>query len=539
MSKDDATHVAAYRDRFDNQVLKDRLKKLDSIREAGRQPFDNGLAPTHAAAELFAAHAEDSKEALEGMAVEVAVAGRIRFFNRKGKIAFVHVQDRTCRPGVKPAWDGKEPTHDFLQLFISKGAVGEDAYEHVKALDLGDIVWARGVMMRTNTGELSVGVQELRLLTKNTRPLPEKFKGLTDIEQRYRQRYVDLIMNDAAREVFFARASCVQYIRRFFEDRGFLDVETPILHPMAGGAAARPFETHHNALDMPLFLRIAPELYLKRLLVGGFERVFEMNRNFRNEGVSTQHNPEFTMLEFYQAYATYEEMIALTEELVSGLAEKLHGRQEDGRVVSMYGDIELDWTAPWRRVRVTEAVATRTGMDEDGVWEREALERWLIDEASPGAQSVLKRSAKESWSTGKLLFSVFEEFCESELVQPTFLVDFPVDVSPLSRRKDSDGRLADRFELYIAGREIANGFSELNDPEDQYVRFAKQLEAREAGDDEAMPLDEDYVRALEYGMPPAGGEGIGIDRLVMMLTNASSIRDVILFPHMRPEQTSA
>lgn len=524
MSQGDESHLRVYRERFDNQVLQERLEKVEALRGTETPPFANGFEPAHDAATLFAMHASDDAEALEAKAVEVEVAGRIRFFRRMGKACFIKVQDRSCRPGVKPAFGDAEPTDDYLQLFVSKAEVGDAAFERIIALDLGDIVGASGVLMRTRTGELSVKVRAFHLLTKSSRPLPEKFKGLTDVEQRFRQRYVDLVMNDEAREVFFTRTLALRYIRRFLEDRGYLEVETPMMHGTPGGATARPFTTHHNALDMDLYLRIAPELYLKRLLVGGLERVFELNRSFRNEGVSRQHNPEFTMLEFYCAYATHEDLIALTEEMIVGLITELKG-PADGTLSTTYQGQTLDWTRPWRRVSVADAVAAKTGLRADEVWDPARL--------TPHAKAL--GIDAEGMDPGKLLFSVFEAACEADLVQPTFLVDFPAAVSPLARRKDDDPRLVDRFELYVAGREIGNGFSELNDPADQYVRFAQQLEAREAGDDEAMAMDEDYIRALEYGMPPAAGEGIGIDRLMMLLTDSASIRDVILFPHMRPE----
>jgi lysyl-tRNA synthetase, class II len=524
MSNADDTHLRAYQERFDNQVLQERLEKVEALRGTSSPPFANGFVPSDEAAGLFADHADADAPTLEATAVPVSVAGRIRFFRRMGKACFVKIQDRSCRPGVKPAFGDTEPTDDYLQLFISKAEVGDEAFERIIALDLGDIVGATGTLMRTRTGELSLKVAEFHLLTKSSRPLPEKFKGLTDVEQRFRQRYVDLVMNEEAREVFFTRTRALRYIRRFLEDRGYLEVETPMMHVTPGGATARPFTTHHNALDMELYLRIAPELYLKRLLVGGLERVFELSRSFRNEGVSRQHNPEFTMLEFYCAYATHEDLIALTEEMIVGLIGELHGQRDDA-LQTTYQGIALDWTRPWRRVSVADAVAAKTGLSAEQVW----------DPGTLGPHAAALGIDAAGMDAGKLLFAVFEAACEDDLVQPTFLVDFPAAVSPLARRKDDDPRLVDRFEIYVAGREIGNGFSELNDPADQYVRFAQQLEAREAGDDEAMAMDDDYIRALEYGMPPAAGEGIGIDRLMMLLTDSASIRDVILFPHMRPE----
>ncbi len=526
MSGDDARYLEDYRARMDNHVLQERHDGIRRLRDAGGEPFANGFEVDTAAADLFEAYGDLDNDGLVALERTVRVAGRIRFFRRMGKAAFIKIQDRSCRPGVKPPFGDAEVTDDFLQVFVSKRDVGDDAFDAILGLDLGDIVGAVGTLMRTRTGELSVQVQRLELLTKSTRPLPEKFRGLTDVEQRYRQRYVDLIMNDDVRESFMARTRMLAHIRRFFDERGFLEVETPMMHVTPGGATARPFVTHHNALDIELFLRIAPELYLKRLLVGGMERVYELNRNFRNEGLSRRHNPEFTMLEFYQAYATYEDLMELTETLVCELASELHEPRDDGRLVLTWDGMEIDLTRPWRRLGVTESVADALGMDRAEVWDRAALD------AKAAARDIDLSGIADD---GKAVFTVFEALVETSLVSPTFVVDFPASVSPLARRKPGAPHLVDRFELFVGTREIANGFNELNDPEDQYVRFARQLAQREAGDEEAMPIDEDYVRALEYGMPPAAGEGIGIDRLVMMLTDAANIRDVILFPHMRPE----
>lgn len=514
-----------YRARLD-RLAHERFEKLAGLRESGINPYSAGFEVRDTAATLFAEFGNHSKEELQEMETDVAVAGRIRFLRDLGKAVFIKIQDRTCDPGLKDGSVGPEDNDHLLQIFVSKSTVGDDAFDSIKSLDLGDIIGVSGEMMRTRTKELSVFAKSVQLLTKSVRPLPEKFKGLSDVEQRFRQRYVDLIMNEEAREVFRTRTKIVRYIRNYLEDRDFMEVETPILHVTPGGAAARPFRTHHNALDMELYMRIAPELYLKRLLVGGFERVFELNRSFRNEGLSRRHNPEFTMLEFYQAYASHEELMAMTEELIGGLAESIHGTADDGRVVVHTEGVEVDLTSPWRRVSVVDAVA----------------EHFEVDAGQAGTREFLDEKAKArglesaAWDDGKLLMEIFEEYVEHTLIQPTFLVDFPASVSPLSRRKDSDPTLVDRFELFILGREMANGFNELNDPEDQYLRFAEQLNAREAGDEEAMPMDEDYVRALEYGMPPAAGEGIGIDRLTMLLTAQDSIREVILFPHLRPEQ---
>jgi lysyl-tRNA synthetase class 2 len=512
--------------RLDNHVLRERYDKICRLREEGRHPFATGFETTTLGADIFARFAAMTADELAAEPVTVKVAGRIRFFRRMGKACFVKIADRSCLPGTKPGWQGTDPTDDFLQLFVSLGDVGEAEFEHALTLDLGDIVGAEGVVMRTKTGELSVRVTRLDLLTKSVRPLPEKYKGLSDVEERFRQRYVDFIVNEDARKVILTRSKVVKRIREFFDKRGYTEVETPMLHVNAGGAAARPFITHHNALDMPLYLRIAPELYLKRMLVGGFERVYEINRNFRNEGLSRRHNPEFTMLEFYQAYATYEHLMDLTEELISGLAEELHGRDEHGRIVVTWEGVKIDLTSPWRRLSMADAVAEALGVPVEKTRDR----AFLVEQATK-----IRIEKPETVDNGKLLALLFEHHGESSLVQPTFLKDFPSSISPLARRKEDDPEFVDRFELYIGGKEIANAFNELNDPEDQYGRFWDQLAARHAGDDEAMPMDEDYVRALEYGMPPAAGEGIGIDRLVMLLTDSPSIREVIAFPHMRPE----
>jgi lysyl-tRNA synthetase class 2 len=510
----------AYRARLDNHLVEERHGKIQTLRETGVNPYPNGLEVTHTAKGLFEAHGDKDHEALEALGETVTVAGRLRFIRSFGKGAFMKIADRSVRPGIKPAFGETEPSDDLLQLFISKAEVGDEAFPATRTLDLGDTVWATGSLMRTRTGELSVKVSKIQMVSKSVRPLPEKFHGLQDVEQRQRMRYVDLIMNDESREVFLKRSQIVRSIRRYFDDREYIEVETPMMHVHAGGAAARPFETHHNALDMPLSLRIAPELYLKRLVVGGLERVYEMNRNFRNEGVSRQHNPEFTMLEFYQTYATYEDLMDMTEELVAELAQEICGTTE----VEYQGQT-ISFARPWKRLAMGDAVAEKLGASAEDLKDVE----WL------SAQIKAIGMDPKGMDAGKMLFSIFEERCEDDLVQPTFVTQHPASVSPLARRNDDDPTVTDRFELYMAGKEIANGFSELNDPEDQHYRFAKQLDARAAGDDEAMPMDEDYIRALEYGMPPTAGEGIGIDRLVMILTNSASIRDVILFPHMRPE----
>jgi len=425
---------------------------------------------------------------------------------RMGKASFFHIQDRRGR----------------LQIYIQQNRVGEDVYGLFRTLDMGDIIGVAGHLFRTRTNELTLEAEGLRLLTKCLRPLPEKWHGLADVEARYRQRYLDLMVNPDVRQVFEARSRIVRTLRRFFEERDFLEVETPMMQPIPGGAAARPFITHHNTLDMELYLRVAPELFLKRLLVGGFDRVFELNRNFRNEGISVRHNPEFTMLEFYQAYATFEDLMQLTEELFQTLAKEVIGSLQ-----VTYGDHVIDLSPPWRRLTIREAIITHGGAQNDDVDTLNGLHRF----------AALKGVHVDSSAPyGNALVEVFEEVAEVQLIQPTFITGYPIEVSPLARKSDANPAMVDRFELYIGGRELANAFSELNDPADQRERFLEQMAAREAGDDTANPIDDDYVRALEYGMPPAAGEGIGIDRLVMLFTNSASIRDVIFFPLLRPQR---
>ncbi|HHC75250.1 MAG TPA: lysine--tRNA ligase, partial [Thiothrix sp.] len=434
------------------------------------------------------------------------VAGRMMLKRVMGKASFITLSDTTGR----------------IQLFVQKNNIGEEAYADFKTWDVGDIVGGEGLLFKTKTGELSVKVSRLQLLTKSLRPLPEKFHGLTDHEQRYRQRYIDLIMNEETRHAFMLRSMIVSYIRNYFTQRDFLEVETPMLQSIPGGATARPFITHHNALSMDMYLRIAPELYLKRLVVGGFERVFEINRNFRNEGLSTRHNPEFTMLEFYQAYATYLDLMDITEALLKGIA-----RDVVGKTAIEYQGEHYDFAQPFARMTVKESILH---FNPDLTLEQ--LDN--MDSACKIAESLgIKR--EDYWGLGKVQIEIFEKTVEHNLKQPTFITEYPAEVSPLARRNDQNPFVTDRFEFFIGGREIGNGFSELNDAEDQAERFQKQVAEKDAGDDEAMHYDADYVRALEYGMPPTAGEGIGIDRLVMLFTNAPSIRDVILFPHMRPE----
>jgi lysyl-tRNA synthetase class 2 len=443
---------------------------------------------------------------LEGQKIPVAVAGRMMLKRVMGKASFATIQDMSGR----------------IQLFISNGDTGEEAHNAFKHYDLGDILGATGELFKTKTGELSVRVTGLRLLTKALRPLPEKFHGLTDQEQKYRQRYVDLITNEDTRKVFKIRSKTIQVIREFFARHDYLEVETPMLHPIPGGASAKPFITHHNALDMQMYLRIAPELYLKRLVVGGFEKVFEINRNFRNEGLSTRHNPEFTMIEFYEAYRDYKHLMDFTEKLFVEVARKVLGT-----TVISYQGRELDLAKPFHRLTMTQAIQKyHPQFTNAQLSDREFLINELQD---------LKAKYKSSDALGSLQLYLFEELAEAQLFEPTFIVDYPAEASPLARRSDANPAITERFELFIVGREIANGFSELNDPEDQEKRFDEQVAAKDAGDEEAMFKDSDYVRALEYGLPPTAGEGIGIDRLVMLLTDSASIRDVILFPQMRPE----
>ncbi len=488
-------------------LMEARRNKLTQLREQGVNPFANGYPVSHTSGDVERVYGDKSAEEMEGVEESFTIAGRILAIRSFGKAAFVVLQDRA----------GK------LQVFVQKKQIGAESFELFKQFDVGDIVRATGVPFRTRTGELTLNASEIVLLTKNLRPLPEKWHGLTDTETRYRQRYADLIVNPKAVEIFRMRSRIIRHIRDFLDGRDFMEVETPMLHGIAGGATAKPFTTHHNALDMDLFLRIAPELYLKRLLVGGLERVYEINRNFRNEGISVRHNPEFTMLEFYWAYATYEDLMDLTETLMSGLAMELHGSH---RVP--YQGREIDFSPPWERLSPMEAVLKFTNIPKENLLGREAL---------LNTAHKLKIENTDKMGDGKLLMEIFEETCEDKLFDPTFIVDFPLEISPLARKKESDPTLTDRFELYITGKEIANAFSELNDPIDQHERFTEQVRKKtEEGDAEAHDMDEDYIRALEYGMPPAAGEGIGIDRLTMVMTDSASIREVILFPQLRKEQ---
>ena len=489
----------------DNQIIAERRNKLAEIRKAGIA-FPNDFDRKHMAGELHAEFGEKTHEELEAMQIHVAVAGRMMLKRVMGKASFATVQDTSGR----------------IQLFVTNDAIGEEAHAAFKHYDLGDILGAVGVLFKTKTGELSVRVTQVRLLTKSLRPLPEKFHGLTDQEQKYRQRYLDLITNEDARRVFLTRTKIIQAIRDFFIRHDYLEVETPMLHPIPGGASAKPFVTHHNALDMQMYLRIAPELYLKRLVVGGFEKVFEINRNFRNEGLSTRHNPEFTMLEFYEAYRDYKYLMDFSESLFREVAQKVLGT-----TLITYQGKELDLGKPFHRLTMVQAIQKyHPQFTDEQLNDRDFVVNELED---------LKAKYKPEDGIGGLQLSLFEELAEGHLFEPTFIVDYPVEVSPLARSSDKNPEITERFELFIVGREIANGFSELNDAEDQEARFDAQVAAKDAGDEEAMFKDSDYVRALEYGLPPTAGQGIGIDRLVMLLTDAASIRDVILFPHMRPE----
>jgi lysyl-tRNA synthetase class 2 len=488
-----------------SEQVRVRFEKLEKLRGRNDNPYKNGLKPTALAAELHKQYDEKTKEELEGLGLKVAVAGRIMAIRIFGKASFVTIKDRS----------------GTIQLFLQKDKLGEEGYAHFKELDVGDIVFSAGNIFKTKTGELSVFSENLVLATKSLRPLPEKFHGISDVEIKYRQRYVDLIMSEETKSTFRKRSRIIEEVRKFFTDRGFMEVETPMMHPIVGGANARPFTTHHNTLDMDLFLRIAPELYLKRLVVGGFDRVFEINRNFRNEGISIKHNPEFTMLEFYQAYATYEDLMDLTEELFQKVADNVLGTRK-----LKYEDAEINLDGSWRRLAVEDAIIEYSGFkDRSKIRDRQALLAY-------GEKTGLHMDSKDT--TGGLMMVIFDEEVESKLVQPTFVTQYPLDVSPLSRKSEKDPFLVDRFELFIYGREMANAFSELNDPIDQKARFEAQVAAKKAGNDEACDMDEDFVTALEYGMPPTAGQGIGIDRMVMLYTNSSSIRDVILFPLMRP-----
>jgi lysyl-tRNA synthetase, class II len=490
----------------ENKLIAQRREKLSQLRAQG-PAFPNDFRRDVVAGELIAGYGEHEPEAIEALGLRVKIAGRLMSRRIMGKASFAHLQDMSGR----------------IQLFVQRDLIGEESYAAFKRdFDLGDILGAEGLLFKTKTGELSVKCDGIRLLTKALRPLPEKFHGLTDMESRYRQRYLDLIMNGSTRETFRIRTGVIQFIRDYLNARGYLEVETPMMQVIPGGAVARPFTTHHNALDMQLFLRIAPELFLKRLVVGGLEKVYEINRNFRNEGLSTRHNPEFTMLEFYEAYADYRDLMDLTEQMLRAMAEQVLGR-----TLIHYQGRDFDLAQPFARMTVREAVLHfDPDLTPDDV---DDLER---------ARAVAARMGilvKPGWGLGKVQVELFEHIAEHRLMDPTFITQYPTEVSPLARRNDENPFVTDRFEFFVGGREIANGFSELNDAEDQAERFRQQVVEKEAGDLEAMYFDADYIRALEHGMPPTAGEGIGIDRLVMLFTDSPSIRDVLLFPHMRPE----
>ncbi len=503
MSEENSTSSTTELD--ENQLITLRRKKLGELREAG-VAFPNTFKREFYAEDLQQQYIDKDKPWFEENEIRVSVAGRMMLKRIMGKASFSTISDMSGR----------------IQIYVQKNMLGEELYDSFKGWDIGDIMGVEGVLFKTNKGELSIKADKIQLLTKSLRPLPEKFHGLSDQELRYRQRYLDLIMSDESRKTFKMRSKIVSYIRNFFESRDFMEVETPMLQVIPGGASARPFETHHNALDIDMFMRIAPELYLKRLVVGGFERVFEINRNFRNEGLSTRHNPEFTMIEFYMAYADFNDLMDLTEELFRGLAVDVLGTTE----VTYQGET-FDFGKPFERISVKDSILKYT----DGI----TLEQISDFDSAKALAEKLAIHVEDYWGLGKIQMEIFDELVEKKLLNPTFITEYPAEVSPLARRNDDNDFITDRFELFIGGREIGNGFSELNDAEDQADRFKKQVAEKDAGDDEAMHYDADYIRALEYGMPPTAGEGIGIDRLVMLLTDAPSIRDVILFPHMRPD----
>lgn len=491
---------------LENQYVKQRIEKAEKLRELNLNPYENRVTKECATDEFkeqFAYVLKEESRRDENR--ERTVIGRIKFLRLMGKAAFAKIEDEN---GV-------------LQIYFSRDEIGADWFKEAKKLvEVGDIVSAKGFPFVTKTGELSLHTKELTVVTKAISPLPEKFHGLQDKELRYRQRYLDMIMNPEVRDVFVTRSKVVSAIRNFFEDKGFLEVETPMMHPIAGGANARPFVTHHNALDVDRYLRIAPELYLKRLVVGGMEAVFEINRNFRNEGMDHTHNPEFTMIEFYWAYKRYEDLMKLTEDLFDTLLQKLHLSTK-----LPYGDLEIDFSFPFAKYTYAESLVQIGGLDENMINDRDAIVKFLEEN---------EIDFNKEANLGYLQAELFDNYVEDKLINPTFITEYPIAISPLARRNDENPEIADRFEFFIAGKEIANGFSELNDPIDQYNRFKAQIDAKNAGDDEAHAMDEDYIHALSYGMPPAAGQGIGIDRLVMLLTNQHSIRDVLLFPAMKP-----
>ncbi|MEH7162810.1 lysine--tRNA ligase [Priestia megaterium] len=480
-----------------------RREKMSNLRDQGIDPFGQRFERTHTSQQLISEYDELTKEQLEENEVPVSLAGRIMTKRGKGKAGFAHVQDLTGQ----------------IQLYVRKDAIGEEQYEIFSSVDIGDLVGVEGVLFKTKVGELSIKVKDFTLLTKALRPLPDKYHGLKDIEQRYRQRYLDLITNPESKQTFISRSRIIQSMRRYLDNHGYLEVETPMMHSIAGGAAARPFVTHHNALDMELYMRIAIELHLKRLIVGGLEKVYEIGRVFRNEGVSTRHNPEFTMIELYEAYADYKDIMALTENLIAHIAQEVLGTTK-----IQYGDQEVDLTPEWTRLHMVDAIKQYTGVD---FWGETSVEEARALAKEHGVEIA------EHMQYGHIVNEFFEQKVEEQLIQPTFIYGHPVEISPLAKKNAEDPRFTDRFELFIVAREHANAFTELNDPIDQRERFEAQLKEKEQGNDEAHEMDDDFIEALEYGMPPTGGLGIGIDRLVMLLTNAPSIRDVLLFPHMR------
>lgn len=477
-----------------------RREKMSNLRDQGIDPFGQRFERTHTSQQLISEYDELTKEQLEENEVPVSLAGRIMTKRGKGKAGFAHVQDLTGQ----------------IQLYVRKDAIGEEQYEIFSSVDIGDLVGVEGVLFKTKVGELSIKVKDFTLLTKALRPLPDKYHGLKDIEQRYRQRYLDLITNPESKQTFISRSRIIQSMRRYLDNHGYLEVETPMMHSIAGGAAARPFVTHHNALDMELYMRIAIELHLKRLIVGGLEKVYEIGRVFRNEGVSTRHNPEFTMIELYEAYADYKDIMALTENLIAHIAQEVLGTTK-----IQYGDQEVDLTPEWTRLHMVDAIKQYTGVD---FWGETSVEEARALAKEHGVEIT------EHMQYGHIVNEFFEQKVEEQLIQPTFIYGHPVEISPLAKKNAEDPRFTDRFELFIVAREHANAFTELNDPIDQRERFEAQLKEKEQGNDEAHEMDDDFIEALEYGMPPTGGLGIGIDRLVMLLTNAPSIRDVLLFP---------
>jgi lysyl-tRNA synthetase, class II len=486
-----------------SSLLEDRKKKLETLKALGVSLYPAGYQCDLTAADAMERFGDLDTESLEKSHQAFSLAGRILAVRDFGKASFIHIKDRSGR----------------IQAYIRKDKVGEERFKIFKLMDIGDFIGIKGTFFKTRTGEFSILAEDIRLLSKALRPLPEKWHGLTDVEIRYRQRYLDLAVNDSVKEVFVLRSRIIQAMRSFFIRRDFLEVETPMMQPIPGGATARPFKTYHNALGMNLYLRIAPELYLKRLVIGGLERVFEINRNFRNEGISVKHNPEFTMLEFYMTYATYEDLMDLTEELFLYVLDDVAGKH-----VLQYQNQTIDFTRPWKRISLLEALKEKAGLSDEALKDKE--------KAVAFARSRDVVLSKQD-SLGKILAKIFDQLVESTLVKPTFVYGYPLDISPLSRRSETDPAMVDRFELFIGGKEIANAFNELNDPVDQRERFVQQASMREAGDDEAQFMDEDYIAAMEYGLPPTAGEGIGVDRVVMLLTDSPSIRDVIFFPHMR------